>query len=88
MTFAGSAGTASAAEARRGSGGVVVGLEAPALRPTVVGPASALALPPRLARQAALSRPWIENNRRLERVVRKMRELSLRVAGLHEMPKL
>ena len=38
--------------------------------------------------QAALSRQWIENNRRLERVVRKMRALSLRVAGLHEIPKL
>jgi len=38
--------------------------------------------------QAALCRQWIANNRQLERIVRRMRDLSLRVARLHEIPRI
>jgi len=41
-----------------------------------------------IPQQARLCRQWIENNRQLERIVRNMRDLSLRVAHLHEIPEL
>jgi hypothetical protein len=36
--------------------------------------------------QAALCRQWIQNNRRLEQIVSRMRKLSLRLARLHDLP--
>ncbi len=35
--------------------------------------------------QAVLCRQWIQNNRRLEKIITRMRELSRRVARLHEI---
>ena len=37
--------------------------------------------------QAALCRQWVENNRRLERILTRMRNISLRVARLHKLPR-
>ena len=38
--------------------------------------------------QAALCREWIDNNRKLEKIISRMLKLSLRIARLYEMPKL
>lgn len=38
--------------------------------------------------QAALCREWIDNNRKLAKVIGRMRRLSLRIARLYEIPKL
>lgn len=35
--------------------------------------------------QAPLCRRWIENNRRFEKILKRMRALSMRVAALHEI---
>ncbi len=37
--------------------------------------------------QAALCKRWVGNNRRLERILTRMRTLSLRVARLHRLPR-
>lgn len=36
--------------------------------------------------QAALCRKWLKNNRRLERMIKRLRDLSLRVAQLYKIP--
>jgi hypothetical protein len=36
--------------------------------------------------QAALCQQWINNNRRLEHIVSRMRKLSMRLARLHDIP--
>jgi len=36
--------------------------------------------------KASLCRKWIENHRRMDRIFKQMRELSLRIARLHELP--
>jgi hypothetical protein len=38
-----------------------------------------------LPAQAVLCRQWIQNNRKLEKIITKMRELSRRVARLHDI---
>lgn len=38
-----------------------------------------------LPEQAVLCRQWIQNNRKLEKIITRMRELSRRVARLHEI---
>jgi len=38
--------------------------------------------------QALLCRQWVANNRKLEEIIARMRDLSLRVAHLHEIRKL
>ena len=38
--------------------------------------------------QAALCREWIDNNRKLEKIVGRMLKLSLRIARLYKIPKL
>lgn len=38
--------------------------------------------------QAALCREWIDNNRKLEKIIGSMLKLSLRIARLYEIPKL
>jgi hypothetical protein len=38
--------------------------------------------------QAELCRGWIDNHRNLDRIIRKMRALSLRAASIHDIPKL
>ena len=38
--------------------------------------------------QAALCREWIDNNRKLEKIINRLLKLSLRIARLYEMPKL
>ena len=37
--------------------------------------------------QAALCKAWIQDNRRLERIIRRLRALSLRVLRLHDIPR-
>jgi hypothetical protein len=38
--------------------------------------------------QAALCREWIDNSRKLEKIIIRMRKLSLRIARLYKIPKL
>jgi hypothetical protein len=38
--------------------------------------------------QAALCREWIDNSRKLEKIIARMRQLSLRLARLYKIPKL
>jgi hypothetical protein len=38
--------------------------------------------------QAALCREWIDNNRKLDKIIGRMLKLSLRIARLYEIPKL
>lgn len=38
--------------------------------------------------QAALCRQWIDNNRKLQKIVGRMLKLSLRIARLYKIPKL
>lgn len=38
--------------------------------------------------QAALCREWIDNNRKLEKVIARMRGLSIRIARLYKIPKI
>lgn len=38
--------------------------------------------------QAALCREWIDNSRKLEKIIARMRKLSLRIARLYKIPKL
>lgn len=38
--------------------------------------------------QAVRCREWIDNNRKLEEIIARMRELSLRIARLYEIPKI
>ncbi len=38
--------------------------------------------------QASLCREWIDNNRKLEEIIAKMRNLSFRLARLYEIPKM
>jgi len=36
--------------------------------------------------QAALCKKWIDNHRRMERIIKKLRKISLQAARLHKMP--
>jgi len=38
--------------------------------------------------QAVLCRAWIDNHRKLDRIIRKMRALSLRAARIHDIPEI